>query len=111
MRRALLLVALLAGGAPGAAIGEAAAAEPDGAALFSALCSPCHGKDGSGQTPLGRKWGIPDLRAAEWQAGRSDDAIAATIRGGRSGTRMRPFGARLSAAEVQALVRRIRALP
>lgn len=85
-------------------------ASADGKALFTSLCAPCHGKDGSGKTPLGRKWGIPDFRAAEWQGGRTDEAIGAAVRGGRAGTRMRPFGGRLTDEEISALVRHIRSL-
>lgn len=97
-----VIVALLAG--------DAAAAEPDGKALFASLCTPCHGDDGAGHTPLGRKWGIPDFGTADWQGARTDDAIAAAVRGGRPGTRMRPFGGRLTEAEIVALVRQIRSL-
>lgn len=114
---ALGLAAWALAGAPARAASPAAApaatpAPPksDGAALFASLCAPCHAKDGSGHTPLGRTWGVPDMRSPDWQSSRSDDALAAVIRGGRTGTRMRPFGARLSDAELTALVRRIRAL-
>lgn len=37
----------------------------DGAAIFKAKCTPCHGADGSGQTPVGKNLKVRDLRSPE----------------------------------------------
>ena len=52
----------------------------DGAAIFKTKCAPCHGADGSGQTPVGKNLKVKDLRSAEVQklkgaAGRREDAF------------------------------------
>ena len=39
----------------------------DGAATFKTKCAPCHGTDGSGQTPVGKNLKVRDLRSAEVQ--------------------------------------------
>lgn len=79
-------------------------------ALFRAMCASCHGAegrgDGPGRPPVAQ---IPSLAAAEWQASRSDEEIAAAIREGRGGF-MPAFGDRLSAEGVAALVRHVRRL-
>lgn len=49
---ALALVLAAAGSAP-------AAAEADGKALFEKNCMKCHGADGSGDTPAGKKMKVP----------------------------------------------------
>ena len=46
---------------PKAALGD------DGAATFKTKCSPCHGVDGSGNTPAGKTVKAQDLRAPEIQ--------------------------------------------
>src|SRR5436305_13295437 len=43
------------------------AAFADGAATFKTKCAPCHGADGSGQTPAGKNLKVGDLRSAEVQ--------------------------------------------
>ncbi len=37
----------------------------DGPEVFKARCSVCHGPDGSGKTPMGKKLGLKDLRSPE----------------------------------------------
>jgi mono/diheme cytochrome c family protein len=39
----------------------------DGAAIYKTKCAPCHGPDGSGQTPVGKNLKVQDLRSAEVQ--------------------------------------------
>src|SRR5213592_1917457 len=41
------------------------AAHADGAATFKTKCAPCHGADGSGQTPVGKNLKVRDLRSPE----------------------------------------------
>ena len=38
-----------------------------GSAIYKTRCAPCHGADGSGQTPAGKSLKIVDLRSAEVQ--------------------------------------------
>ena len=39
----------------------------DGAAVYKAKCASCHGADGKGQSPLGKKMGLRDLGSPEVQ--------------------------------------------
>jgi mono/diheme cytochrome c family protein len=39
----------------------------DGAAIYKTKCAPCHGPDGSGQTPVGKNLKVRDLRSSEVQ--------------------------------------------
>ena len=39
----------------------------DGAAIYKTKCAPCHGPDGSGQTPVGKNLKVRDLRSPEVQ--------------------------------------------
>ena len=46
---------------------QAQSTPTDGAALFKAKCAMCHGPDGAGNTPMGKKLNVRDLRSAEVQ--------------------------------------------
>lgn len=46
--------------------------------LYKLLCSSCHGMDGSGSTPSGKKMGAVDLRSPEVQS-LSDEDLFKTI--------------------------------
>jgi mono/diheme cytochrome c family protein len=98
-----------------AALATATLARPvDAPALYGTACAPCHGKDGKGRTPAGKKVGAKDLGASRL----ADAEIARQIREGRRDSRgrqqMPAFGDTLSEAEIQALielVKRFRAVP
>jgi cytochrome c6 len=92
---ALLLVAAL----PLAAFGE------DAAAVFKSRCTPCHGTDGSGNTPMGKKVGAKALGSAEVQK-LSDADLQKTITDGKG--KMPAFGTKVSAAQAAELVKVIR---
>jgi mono/diheme cytochrome c family protein len=49
--------------------------------IFRNRCTVCHGLDGGGETMLGKKLGIPDLRAEERQL--TDDAMMKIISTGK----------------------------
>ena len=49
---------------------------------FKAKCAACHGQDGSGNTPMGTRMKIRDLRSAEVQK-QSDDELASIIANGK----------------------------
>ena len=74
-------------------------------------CAACHGKDGKGQTPMGRKFGIKDLTDATVQAALTDDQATKDIKEGvteNGQTRMKPFADKLSDDDVKALVAHVR---
>ena len=71
------------------------AAGSQGAALFAANCASCHGEDATGM----QADGVPSLADGIWLYGRSEDAIRASITGGRGGM-MPSFQARLTPAEI-----------
>ena len=97
-RRATLLMLLLAPAALGA---------PDGATLFTQNCSPCHGKDGSGNTPVGKSMKAKDLRSAEVQK-LTDAEITKIISDGKGN--MPSFKSRFKPGDIAELVKHIRSI-
>jgi len=67
----------------------------------------CHGADGSGGTPMGKKMKLRDLRSAEVQK-QSDAQLAETITKGSKGTP--GFGKTLKETQVQEIVAYLRGL-
>lgn len=97
----LALLALLA---------SPALAEPvDVKGIWSRKCQGCHANDGSGNTERGRKYEVDDLTDAGWQARHSDEKIRKAISEGK-GKHMKPFKDRLTAEEIDALVKHVRTL-
>ena len=88
--------------------GLSRADEPSGKALFREFCSSCHGADGKGQTEKGKKLHARDLTDAAWQAGVSDPQLVESVTNGHR--KMRAFGRELTAREIRALVKEVRAL-
>lgn len=86
---------------PKAAMGD------DAAATFKAKCSPCHGVDGSGNTPAGKAVKAQDLRVPEIQS-KADAELAKGIADGKG--KMPPFKSSLSADQIKGLVAYIRTL-
>jgi mono/diheme cytochrome c family protein len=83
----------------------------DASATWNANCASCHGKDGSGSTMMGKKLGVKDYRDAKVQAAFSDAEAARAIKEGvkTSGKEtMKPFGSKLSDADIKALVAYVR---
>ena len=90
-----------------ASIGFAA----DAAANWTQNCASCHGKDGSGNTMMGKKLGVKDYRDAKVQSAFSDAEAERAIKEGvkTSGKEtMKPFGSKLSDADIKALVKYVR---
>lgn len=88
-------------------------ARADAPATWAANCAACHGKDGKGQTMMGRKLAIKDLTDASVQASFTDAQAAAAIKDGitEGGTqKMKAFGDKLSDADIKALVAYVRTL-
>lgn len=98
--RALVLLAALT-------FAPAARAEP--AAVWTKYCLSCHGARGAADTKEGKNHKLPDMRAPAWQAGISDEELRSVIRDGKKDTKMKPFGRKLTAEDLEGLVARIRA--
>jgi mono/diheme cytochrome c family protein len=84
----------------------------DGATLFGAFCSGCHGRDGQGHRAPGLA-AFPSVANPDFLAVAPDALIAETISRGRPGRRMRPWGdgtTGLRAADVPTLVSHLRTL-
>ncbi|MCM2258583.1 MAG: c-type cytochrome [Vicinamibacteria bacterium] len=83
------------------------AAEPDARVAWATHCATCHGSKGKAPARYAAQ-GVPDLNDADWQSMRTDKQIRALIADGSKGTQMEPFKARLTAAEIDALVKLVR---
>jgi cytochrome c1 len=78
---------------------------------YEKSCQKCHGADGKGQTPMGKKTGAHDWTSADVQAKYTDEKMTKAIKEGvKEGdtTKMKGYED-LSDAEVKALVTYIRA--
>lgn len=74
-------------------------------AFYVASCARCHGPDGSGLTPKGKKLCAPDFTNPTVMARKSDERMVKAIRKGIFfGVVMPPFKKRVSEAEAQAIV-------
>ena len=85
----------------------------DAAALWNQNCASCHGKDGTGNTMMGKKLGVKDYTDPKLQAAFSDAEAANAIKQGvktNGKQTMKPFGEKLSDADIKALVAYIRSL-
>jgi mono/diheme cytochrome c family protein len=84
--------------------------EPDGKAIYLANCKQCHGVLGEPTKAAMRKYDkIASFRGEAFFASRSDDSLRAVVRNG-AGRDMKPFKEKLSAAEIEAVVKYIHTL-
>ncbi len=91
-----------------ASLGSAGPAPASGGeATFKAKCAMCHGADGSGDTTMGKKMKIKDLRSAEVQK-QSDADLAGIIAKGKSP--MQGYEKQLDKAKIDELVAYLREL-
>lgn len=84
----------------------------DASANWNQYCASCHGKDGSGGTMMGKKLAVKDYRDATVQGAFTDQEAARAIKEGvkeNGKDKMKPFGEKLSEADIKALVAYIRA--
>jgi mono/diheme cytochrome c family protein len=79
----------------------------DVAAVFKAKCASCHGADGSGNTPAGKKTGAKDFKSAEVK-GQSDAALLNAILKGKG--KMPGYEKSLGADQCKALAAHCRSL-
>ena len=74
-------------------------------------CAVCHGKDGKGQTPMGKRFGVKDYTSAKAQTEFKDEEAFKAIKDGiekEGKKRMPAFGSKLSDDDIHALVKYIR---
>jgi cytochrome c oxidase cbb3-type subunit 2/cytochrome c oxidase cbb3-type subunit I/II len=84
-----------------------AARAGDVQALFEKKCASCHGKDGKGDTTMGKRLGV---RAFALARGKSDADLEKSLREGVPGTKMPAFQDKMSDAEAKDLVKLVRGL-
>ena len=72
--------------------------------LFVQKCAKCHGQDGTGNTPKGKKLKARDFTDPEFQAHKSDKQLIETVINGTEKD-MPSFGKVLSAEEIEKLVK------
>ena len=83
----------------------------DASVTWAQNCASCHGKDGSGNTMMGKKLGVKDYHDAKVQAAFSDGEAERAIKEGvktNGKETMKPFGSKLSDTDIKALVAYIR---
>jgi mono/diheme cytochrome c family protein len=83
------------------------ASAQDAGGTYKAKCAVCHGADGKGDTPVGKKMGVHDFSSSEVQK-ETDDALIAVVASGRN--KMPPYGKSLNAGQIKDLVAYIRTL-
>ena len=82
-------------------------AEEPALALFKAKCAMCHGADASGNTAMGKKFNIPDLRAPEIQR-KTKAELGNSIAKGKN--KMPAFEGKITSDEVSELATYVRQL-
>ena len=78
-----------------------------GADLFKSRCAMCHGPDGTGKTPVGQKFNIPDLHSADVQK-KSAEEIGGIIAKGKN--KMPAYEGKLTAEQISQVSVFIKAL-
>lgn len=89
------------------ALAAAAQGNQAGAALYKKDCAMCHGPDGTGNSPMGKKMGVRDLKSPEVQK-QTDAQLTEVITKGKA--KMPAYGEKLKPAEIKDLVAYIREL-
>ncbi len=84
----------------------------DAAEIYSKKCASCHGKDGTGNTTMGKKKGARDYTDAAVQASFTDEeGVKAILEGVKKDGKetMKGFADKVTADEAKALMTLIRA--
>jgi cytochrome c6 len=76
--------------------------------LFATKCAACHGKDGSGNTTMGKNLKIRDLSSADVQK-QSDKELKDIVTKGKP-PKMPAYGGKLNDTQINDLVKFIRSL-
>jgi mono/diheme cytochrome c family protein len=89
------------------------AAAADGKELWDKNCAACHGKDGKGETKMGKKVGCKDYSDAKAQAEVTDEKILKVIKEGLTEDgkdKMKSFAEKVNDEEAKAIVAYFRTL-
>lgn len=84
-----------------------ARAQSAGETLFKTKCAACHGPDGKGEVPMGKKLALPSLTSPEVQ-NQSDAQLTDAISKGKN--KMPAYDGKLSKEQITGLVAFIREL-
>jgi len=80
--------------------------------VFEKNCAACHGKDGKGNTRMGRQVDVKDYTDPKVQADLSDEKALKTIKEGikddKGKERMKPYGDLLTDDQIKSLIAYIR---
>lgn len=77
----------------------------DAAALYAKSCASCHGKDGKGQTAMGKKSKAKDYTTAEGQKWTDAEGVKAILEGAG---KMKGYKDKMSEADAKELVAFVR---
>jgi cytochrome c6 len=83
----------------------ASGADEGGDQLYKTKCAACHGPDGRGEVPMGKKLGARDLNSAEVQK-QSDAQLTEVITKGKN--KMPAYNGKLSKEQIAQLVAYVR---
>ena len=72
--------------------------------LFVKHCAACHGKDGKGQTPIGRKIGAKDLGASKRTRAEIEKQVLEGVKDAKGVVKMPGFSGKVSDDELRQLV-------
>ena len=82
-------------------------AQDDTAALYKTKCQACHGQDGKGDTPVGKKLGVKDFHSPE-VAKMSDQELFEITKKGKE--KMPAYNGKLTDDQIKSLIKYIRSL-
>jgi mono/diheme cytochrome c family protein len=94
-----------------AGVSSGSARAHDATQLWAMNCASCHGKDGKGQTMMGRKLQIKDLTDAKVQSALTDADAAKIIKEGvtdNGAQKMKAFGDKFSDDQIKGLAAQVR---
>lgn len=106
MQSVRLITVILAAGFMLATAGSAFA-QDDAAATYKSKCQACHGADGKGDTPIGKKLGARDFHSPE-VARMSDDELFEITKKGKD--KMPAYSGKLTDDQIKSLMKYIRSL-
>jgi cytochrome c6 len=85
----------------------------DASVIWTKTCAACHGKDGKGQTKMGRKVDVKDYTDPKVQADLTDEKAAKALKEGikddKGKERMKAYGDQYSDEEIKSLIAYVRA--
>lgn len=82
-------------------------AQTAGESLFKTKCAACHGQDGKGEVPMGKKLGVPNFTSPDVQ-GKSDAQLTEIVTKGKN--KMPAYDGKLTTEQVSQVVAYIREL-